>query len=281
MFPRKFTHGISMATNMSEKSGHPHSVNAHFAELDNTILQQILNKLSVLDEVKSKVDQILLRVEKIETNVQHLNDEVVDLTNAMSHMEQDMNDMQEKVRCLDKTKAESSHVQKINADLIDLSNRSRRNTVIIHNIPEGSEADETGYWPKFASTFFESYMKLVGTGPGNSLLVERAHRQPMGPPRRGQNRPRPIHVKLVLTEDRNNILSSAKNLKNNHYKGNNIVLTDSLHPETLKIHKQLVAKKKELTNEGMWAYIPFKVPRVLKYKDPTTNQPWQTYTVNS
>ena len=124
-------------------------------------------------------------------------------------------------------------------------------------------------------------MKLVGTGPDNSLLVERAHRQLMGPPRRGQNRPRPIHVKLVLTEDRNNILSSAKNLKNNPYKGNNIVLTDSLHPETLKIHKQLVAKKKELTNKGMWAYIPFKVPRVLKYKDPTTNQPWQTYTVNS
>ena len=77
-----------------------------------------------------------------------------------------MNDMREKVRCLDKTKAESSQIQKINTDLIDLSNRSRRNTVIIHNIPEGSEADETGYCPKFTSTFSESHMMVVGTGPG-------------------------------------------------------------------------------------------------------------------
>ena len=162
----------------------------------------------------------------------------------MSHFEQDQNDINDKVQKLNADKADKEYVRRVEDGVIDISNRVRRNTVIIHNVPEGSEGEETGYCLQFAREFFEKHMHIEGTGPGKYILVERAYRQPMGPRRMEGQRPRPIHAKLVLTADRNNIQQKAKNLKDNPYKGNRIWLMDSLHPETLKIHKKLVEKRK-------------------------------------
>ena len=77
--------------------------------------------------------------------------------------------------------AEKSDLSSLKADVIDMSNRTRRNTVIIQNITKGSE-DELGYCPKF--------------------------------------KPRPIHVKLLIIEDRNEILVKRQN--NNPTEGSEI-----------------------------------------------------------
>ena len=81
-----------------------------------------------------------------------------------------------------------------------MSNRLRRNTIIVHNVPEGAEGDEGGYCEAFAANFIWNEMGVNGTDPGESVLVERAHRQPLGQPDRSRTRPRPIYVKLVLSE---------------------------------------------------------------------------------
>ena len=85
-----------------------------------------------------------------------------------------------------------------------------------------------------------------------------------------------IHVKLVFTPYRNTILRKAREMKGITYKGNKVSVSDSLHPKTLELHKRLVEKKKDLIEAGKWAYIPWSVPRVLKYKEPGRENAWRT-----
>ena len=61
------------------------------------------------------------------------------------------------------------------------------------------------------------------------------------------------------------------------YKGNKVSVSDSLHPKTLELHKRLVEKKKDLIKAGKWAYIPWSVPRVLKYKG--RENAWRTQNI--
>ena len=243
---------------------------------DIDMLQKIYAKLSVLDTLVVKVDALLSRIETNETEIKKINTDLVDLHNGYDFIEHEVMSVKSKVSAVQNETVNKTEVEKLETELVDMSNRLRRNTVILHNVPEGSEGDERGYCERFAAAFIQNEMGVKGTGPGESVMIERAHRQPMGPPDRSRTRPRPIHVKLVLTPDRNTILQKAPEMKGITYKGNKVSVSDSLHPKTLELHKRLVEKKKDLIKAGKWAYIPWSVPRVLKYKEPGRDNAWRT-----
>ena len=246
-------------------------------QVDIDILQKIYSKLSVLDTLVEKVDALLTRIDNNEKEIKKINTEITDLHNGYSFLEHETMIMKTTIAKSQADTANKQYVEKLESELVDMSNRLRRNTIILHNVPEGAEGDEKGYCESFAANFIRNEMGVKGTGPVESVLVERAHRQPMGQPDRSRTRPRPIHVKLVLTPDRNTILNRSREMKGVSFKGNRVSISDSLHPKTLELHKKLVEKKKELINAGKWAYIPWTVPRVLKYKEPGRENPWKTY----
>ncbi len=60
--------------------------------------------------------------------------------------------------------------------------------------------------------------------------------------------------------------------------GNSVYVSDDVEPATREIHRQLVTKMKEFRQQGMLAYIPWSVPRVLKYREHQGGQ-LKTYRV--
>ena len=62
--------------------------------------------------------------------------------------------------------------------------------------------------------------------------------------------------------------TGSKKLKESKY-----YLTDDLHPETRKIHNKLVPIMKEMRKKGYLAFIPWTVPRLIKYKDSPKGTP--------
>lgn len=104
------------------------------------------------------------------------------------------------------------------------------------------------------------------------MEIKRAHRTPMGrvATRNHSNerrRPRPIHVRFLRYRDRESFLrvasSKGKELKVNDER---IFISDDVHPSTRKDHQILMKKVRELRAEGNFAFIPWSVPRVIKYK---------------
>ena len=153
---------------------------------DIDMFQKIYAKLSVLDTLVVKVDALLSRIVTNETEIKKINTDLVDLHNGYDFIEHEVMSVKSKVSAVQNETVNKTEVEKLETELVDMSNRLLRNTIILHNVPEGSEGDE-----RFAAAFIHNEMGVKGTGPGESVLIERAHRQPMGPPDRSRPAPAP------------------------------------------------------------------------------------------
>ena len=102
----------------------------------------------------------------------------------------------------------------------------------------------------------------------NNATIETAHRSPSFVEAFNEkDSPRPIHVLCVTRDDRELILDNGpKYLKVNLIGNKKIYVSDIVHPKTREIHRQLLMKQKEFRSKGWLAYIPWRVPRVLKYR---------------
>ena len=146
--------------------------------------------------------------------------------------------------------------------IVDLSNRTRRNNIVIHNVAEGQENDDIFTYVK------EFVSNTVGV---KDVEIEAAHRTPTSRLKQNADNPHPriIHAKILKRSDRDEILKkSPKVLKNVEVgSGKKIFITDDIHPETRKLHKRLVPIMKDMRKKGWMAFIPWTVPRVIRYKD--------------
>ena len=61
------------------------------------------------------------------------------------------------------------YIERLSDQIEDLQNRSRRNNIVIHGIPEGAEGDRT--CEEFVSDFLSNHMKLEGA---EDVEIERA-----------------------------------------------------------------------------------------------------------
>lgn len=177
-----------------------------------------------------------------------------------------------------------SVLQEANREIIDLSNRLRRNNLVMYNVPEGAEgvgdeADCLSYVKEYLNT-------EVGMDPVPEIQV--AHRS--GRKRKSKNPEnqaetseeesevgRPIHLMLTYRPDKDAVLQAAiVALKD---KETDIFFTDDVHPYTRSVHKKLVPVMKDMRKKGWFAYIPWTVPRVIKYKSTPkgTPGPLKTY----
>ena len=160
-------------------------------------------------------------------------------------------------------------------EVIDLSNRSRRNNVLLYNVPEGEEK-KSGNCLTYAEHFLENVLEMdpvpklevahrsgvrrVSSKATDGLLQAKDSTKPQ---------PRMMVLKCVYRDDRDRILEAgSKKLKESKY-----YLTDDLHPETRKIHNKLVPIMKEMRKKGYLAFIPWTVPRLIKYKDSPKGTP--------
>ena len=144
-------------------------------------------------------------------------------------------------------------------EVIHLSNRSHRNNIVIHNVPEGEEGDDIlGFVQDLA-------MKVIKV----NTKIESAHRTAFSKSiTKSKDGPRLIHARCLRRDSRNEILLAApKALKDHQFGEKGVYLTDDLHPETRHQHWLLHTKMKEMCAKKWLAFIPWSLPRVIRYKD--------------
>ena len=218
-----------------------------------------------------KVDVITDKITKIESKLECLDTRVLDLENGTGFIETEVSEIKSEVGKLQATKADYGYVNELRRNIVDLVNRSKQNNIILHGIPEGEESASQDC-AQYARQFFATHLHM------ENVEVERAHRTPrilraQQAEHRSNQRPRPIHVKLLRFTDRESILKKSPALKNVRIKDVKVGVSDDVHPDTRNDHKRLMAKVRQLRAENKFAFIPNSVPRVIKYKDGPKDAP--------
>ena len=187
---------------------------------------------------------------------------LIDLDNGVSFIETEQGTMKTQLMNIEQTYVNKTELAEIKKELIDISNRNRRNNFVLYNIPSKTE---NGDCKKYVQKFVEKELGL------SDIEIETAHRTKI--PGNTDNI-EPIHARCLRRDDRNKILQAAiKKIKDVIVGGNKISIGDDIHPVTREEHKKLVEIMKNMRKENKFAYIPFSIPRVIKYKDTPKGQP--------
>lgn len=120
--------------------------------------------------------------------------------------------------------------------------------------------------PKSMKEFIENF---ILANLGLKVEIDAAHRTNRQQTNAADSNPRPrlIHARCLRRWDRDIILRTATKLKDKTFKGNAVYITDDIDPATREEHKKLVPIMKDMReNKGYFAYIPWSVPRVIRYK---------------
>ena len=105
-------------------------------------------------------------------------------------IETEVMELKRQVEEMKDVKADVKYVNELKQNVVDLVNRSKRNNVVLHGIPEGAEGDPHDC-SQYAKAFFDTHLNV------SNVEVERAHRTPGGRSRQrgatmATSRPRPI-----------------------------------------------------------------------------------------
>ena len=129
---------------------------------------------SKLDKILESLESMNSRLTKLEVNLQETiakvtghSKEIEELKSAVSFTENQYKKATAHINNL--TDGNHRHICRLEDQIDDLQNRSRRNNVVVHGIPEGSEGDES--CETFLADFFSTHMKLED---GHDIEIERA-----------------------------------------------------------------------------------------------------------
>ena len=216
-------------------------------------LDYIINKLAVMenkmDTLQKKVNENCKKLSSIEVQVNENTGQIIEVNKRIDELPtaDDYDELKELIE--------------------DQANRLRRNNIVLHNVSEGLEGDDCR---SFVKNFIVNHMQVAVE---SAWEIDRAHRSPTGPPRRG--RIRPIHVRFLRYQARVAVLKAApKALKDNPYSGEglsscNVFISDDVTMQVRRDRKKLVALKKQVIERwpGKKCFIPHVVPAILLRED--------------
>ena len=239
---------------------------------DRQLLEMIWSKVEKIDNMIEKMDQFEIRMSASENKIKMLEEEHEELQRGTSFIETEFQTQRQVIDQIKTEMVSKDEFMKLQKEVIDQSNRQRRKNVVFYNVPEGTEGkDCTGYINMLVKKIEEN------------LKIETAHRSPTYDSRKGEREnPRPIHALCITRDDRDEILEKAPPyFKDNLVAGKKVFISDDIHPQTRQIHKLLLEKQREFRSKGWLAYIPFRVPRMLKYRPGPrgTHVPLKTFRI--
>lgn len=103
------------------------------------------------------------------------------------------------------------------------------------------------------------------------VTIGRIHRTPSLADQNNPN-PRIVHAKFLNWADREEIIKKAPKALRQTL----LFFPDDIDPCTKKEEQLLKVKMREIRDDGRIAFIPFTIPRVLKYRDATGPGPLKT-----
>ena len=234
----------------------------HVGEMQEDALKRIekqLEKLSMLDMLQASIEKTNTLINSINLKLKEHETRITATEESAQQLHMDVTQMKTALS----EKASLRYMEKLEDKIEDLENRSRRNNIILYNIPENSE-ERPSDCASFVQSFIHDFMKVTSS-EGSPIEVERAHRG------RGRNdgKPPPIFARILNWKERQGILREAPRiLKEKRYNDlHKIGITDDVSQKERQKRKELMPQREKLRKEGKYAIIPFKVPAVLIYKD--------------
>ena len=225
---------------------------------DRELLENLYEKVNILDE---KLDICLQRINKVEKRVEHIENNMTDLENGLAFMESEYEQHKQEIRNMQGNLRE---IEPMKNRIIEIENASRRNNLILVNIPEKvEEHDCTNYVSNF-----------IKTDIGVDAEIDTAYRIPS----RNTSKPRMILVQCNKLQDRDKILKEAPTaLRGKRFNGNTVYVNDDVVQETRKVDYHMRQKAKTLQNQGYTTSIPWSTPRVIRYRErDNPNSRWKT-----
>ena len=204
-------------------------------------MDTILNRIRQVEfNLDAKLSYLAARVTTVEGSIEKVTKNLQSTTLVASDAHIEVRKLNDKLALQEKlTKA-------LEATVDDLQGRLRRNTLVFHGIPEGTE--ENASWSSCKILINSILSKCFNM---ENVNIERAHRSPAV---RDPNKetPRPIIVAFLHWEDVNTVLFQApKVLKSNPVKakdGSTLrVLVDQLYsPRITQERKKSITKRRQI-----------------------------------
>ena len=226
------------------------------------LLEKLSKKLDDMNTTQERRhEELCNKLAGLEQKTSTLATDLKELKEGLQSLENDLADVKQDVE----TKADTAHVLELENRIIDLQNRSRRNNIVIWNVPEGSKKDT--FFVEFVKrSLLIDHMKLEGV---KNIEIMRAHRTPTAI-RRDALKPRPIHVYLLKYTDRQYILANAaKCLNENQYVGSSLYISDDVTKDVREQRKKLKEKHLKNISQGddvQFAYVAWSFPAKILYK---------------
>lgn len=145
--------------------------------------------------------------------------------------------------------------------LDDLENRSRRNNLVLHGVPEPEKGKEV--CQEVVHSLFRDFVGLSA----NDYSIERCHRTPSKPAGVQQSqKPRIIHVAFSSYLGKERVRKACiSKFKENVYKGQKIFVSEDFSKRVLQQRKEKLDELKRLRGEGKKPFFLF--PARLAYRD--------------
>ena len=227
----------------------------NFAELSQLVkvLAEKIDRLEAFSQ--SRHDEIYAKLTTLETT-----------TNGLSAGLEGLNQELETVKQTVEKKADQAKMEQLEKKLDEMENRSKRDNIVIWNIPEGAEKDSSCL--ELVNKIFYEHMSLQ-----EGIEVMRAHRTNIKRREnatRGASLPRPIHVYLLRYTDKEYVLrNAASKLRDNPFQEGNLYISDdvskSVREERQKLKERHLGEFRE-REDVHFAYIPWSVPARIIYK---------------
>ena len=235
---------------------------------ESDMIRDVWRRMPTLDKLAQQLDLICSRMDSIEVKVHDLEEKFEKKADFEEGVQAELEEMKKELRMKASMKEMQRMNDQLNDQITDLVNRSKRNNIVIHNIPEGAEGATTDCIG-LVHSILRDKLKIE-----SSMEIERAHRTPMVKPftpqgngDKGKQRPRPVHVKFLRYRDREAVLKKATQTRDLAVKDQRIFISDDIAKATREQHRHLYERVKKMRGEGKFAFIPWSVPRVIKYKD--------------
>ena len=214
------------------------------------------------EETDSKLSLIIEKMSSTEKEICALKEKVDNLESFANSASKEIQDLRDEVQQKNK---QIEDLETIFHKVDDLENRSKRNNLVIWNIPE--RAEEGKSCEEFVKEFIGNHMNMPNA---EAIEIERAHRTPPSRSFGNSMKPRPIHVKFLRYGNRQMVLKNAK-----------------LHTEEKKYSYPMMSQRKlerkgngsriitwtklsQLQESNLHSYRSW-FPLVLSTKTPTTN----------
>ena len=145
------------------------------------------------------------------------------------------------------------------AKIDDLENRSRRNNLVFHGLPEVHKEN-------CQEVINDLLTRFVGLAP-DKFQIERCHRTPSNPTARAENGrgPRIIHVAFASYMEKEVVRKACVNkFKSEKYKESKLFVSDDFSKRVLSMRKDKIDTFKRLKTEGKRPF--FLYPDRLGYR---------------